>query len=79
VIEDRGVECADIGKVPIEAAARHPHGFGQRLCLQGSKAVCCQYLKALIEPVFCRELIGHTGIQKTSPYTSVLTVAKGFP
>ena len=52
MLEDRGVERGNIGKVPVETAARHPHRLGQRFRLQRREAAFGQRLEALIEPVF---------------------------
>ena len=73
--EDRGVERADIGEVPVEAAARHPHGFRQRLRFERGKAAAGQRFQALIEPVPGRELIVHALTCDIPPYTHVLTGA----
>ena len=59
VLEDGGVERADIGEVPVEAAARNAHRLGQWFGLQRREAIPGQRLEALIEPVPCGELIGH--------------------
>src|SRR6266436_3094485 len=75
VLEDGGMERADIGKVPVEAAARYAHCFRQRFGLQRRETVAGQRLEALTEPVFCGELIGHPSSCDNSPYTTVLTVA----
>ena len=66
---------ADVGEMPVEAAARHPHRLGQRLGLQCREAAFGQCLEALIEPVFGGELIGHEATCDNPPYTTVLTGA----
>ena len=48
--QDRGAERGDIGEVPVKAAARHAHGFRQRLGLQRAGTVRSQRLEALVEP-----------------------------
>ena len=69
--EDRSVISADIGEMPVKAAARHPHCPGQRLGFQRREAAFGQRPKALIEPVFCGELIGHVLPCDNPPYTAV--------
>src|SRR5436190_13995851 len=61
MLEDRGMECADIGEMPIEAPARHPQRFRHRVGLERRKAVLGEDFKAPIEPVLSRKLIGHVG------------------
>src|SRR6185437_16751219 len=74
-LQDRGMERADIGEMPVEAAARDAHFLCQRLGLQRRKATCCQGLEAVVEPVLRGKLIGHRG----PPYTPVLTSASARP
>src|SRR5258707_9883626 len=59
MLEDRGVERADVGEMPVKAAARYPQCFRQRLGLQGRETALSQRLEALIEPVLGGKLIGH--------------------
>src|SRR5258708_32509691 len=35
MLEDRGVERADVGEMPVKAAARYPQGLPRRLAFQG--------------------------------------------
>src|ERR1035437_6021744 len=75
MLENRGVIRADVGEMPVKAAARHPHRLGQRLGLQRRETAFGQRLEALIEPVFCGKLIGHASSCDNSPYITVLTTA----
>ena len=58
-LEDRAVIGADIGKMPVEAAARDAHGLGQRLGLQRREAAAGQRLQALVDPILRRKLLRH--------------------
>jgi len=49
--QDGGTERGDIGEVPLKAAARHSHGFRQRLGLQRAGTLRGQRLEAPVEPV----------------------------
>src|SRR5215471_4969397 len=69
------MECADIGEMPVKAAARDAHRLRQWFGLEGRESLCGQGLEALVEPVLHGELIGH----RRPPYSTVLTDASGRP
>src|ERR1700682_597381 len=59
MLEDGGVVGADVGEVPVEAAARNAHRFRQWLGLQRRETASRQRPEALVEPVLCGKLVGH--------------------
>ena len=69
--KDGRVIGGKVGEMPIEAAARHMKRLRQRLGLESCETIFRERLQAGVEPVLCRELIGHDA----APYTSVLTGA----
>ena len=74
-LQDRGMERADIGEMPVEAAARDAHRLRQRLGLQRREALSGERLQTLVEPVLRGKLIAHAA----APYTTVLTGASAGP
>src|SRR5258708_18960959 len=69
MLEDRGVERADVGEMPVKAAARYPQCFRQRLGLQGRETALSQRLEALIEPILGGKLIAHFSFPRASYHT----------
>jgi len=57
--QHRGMERAEIGEMPVKAAARDAHRLGERVGLQRREAVLRQRLQALPRPVVGGELFGH--------------------